>query len=281
MRLSKPSRGQRGWDITSQQSGSGLFSLSVRALNVCLIKSLCVLIRGLFLTSLFSFSLSLSILLYKDLSPPSSLSHSLTPSVSSVPTERYRISVWGITDRSGVLPVRRPASHYSWQHWACFSVWEDPLQVLQVRSKNFIFCRDEINCSNVQVSSFIHTHIYLFLSSVWSVTSLFTFCSDYSLSYLSLRTSIGLWTAFLCLVLVATDASSLVCYITRFTEEAFAALICIIFIYEALEKLFHLGESYPVNTHNNLDELTLYSWELILTFFLYYHSSDHKMYLYV
>uniref|UniRef100_A0A3Q3XBR9 Anion exchange protein n=1 Tax=Mola mola TaxID=94237 RepID=A0A3Q3XBR9_MOLML len=88
---------------------------------------------------------------------------------------------------------------------------------------------------------------------------LFKFCNDYGLSYLSLRTSIGLWTAFLCLVLVATDASSLVCYITRFTEEAFAALICIIFIYEALEKLFHLGENYPVNMHNNLDNLTMYS----------------------
>ncbi|XP_030267632.1 sodium bicarbonate cotransporter 3-like isoform X9 [Sparus aurata] len=88
---------------------------------------------------------------------------------------------------------------------------------------------------------------------------LFKFCNDYGLSYLSLRTSIGLWTAFLCLVLVATDASSLVCYITRFTEEAFAALICIIFIYEALEKLFHLGEHYPVNMHNNLENLTLYS----------------------
>ncbi|XP_040043703.1 sodium bicarbonate cotransporter 3 isoform X13 [Gasterosteus aculeatus] len=88
---------------------------------------------------------------------------------------------------------------------------------------------------------------------------LFKFCVDYELSYLSLRTSIGLWTAFMCLVLVATDASSLVCYITRFTEEAFAALICIIFIYEALEKLFHLGEHYPVNTHNNLENLTMYS----------------------
>uniref|UniRef100_A0A8C9SLU6 Anion exchange protein n=1 Tax=Scleropages formosus TaxID=113540 RepID=A0A8C9SLU6_SCLFO len=87
---------------------------------------------------------------------------------------------------------------------------------------------------------------------------LFKFCKDYGLSYLPLRTSIGLWTAFLCLVLVATDASSLVCYITRFTEEAFAALICIIFIYEALEKLFHLGEVFPVNMHNNLDTLTLY-----------------------
>uniref|UniRef100_A0A8C4GIR3 Anion exchange protein n=1 Tax=Dicentrarchus labrax TaxID=13489 RepID=A0A8C4GIR3_DICLA len=98
---------------------------------------------------------------------------------------------------------------------------------------------------------------------------LFKFCSDYGLSYLSLRTSIGLWTAFLCLVLVATDASSLVCYITRFTEEAFAALICIIFIYEALEKLFHLGEHYPVNMHNNLDNLTLYSCNY------FYHSYNH------
>ncbi|KAL6473894.1 hypothetical protein MHYP_G00174550 [Metynnis hypsauchen] len=88
---------------------------------------------------------------------------------------------------------------------------------------------------------------------------LFKFCEDYGMVYLSLRCSIGLWTAFLCVVLVATDASSLVCYITRFTEEAFAALICIIFIYEALEKLLHLGENYPVNTHNDLDNLTLYS----------------------
>lgn len=88
---------------------------------------------------------------------------------------------------------------------------------------------------------------------------LFKFCNDYSLSYLSLRTSIGLWTAFFCLLLVATDASSLVCYITRFTEEAFAALICIIFIYEALEKLVHLGEVYPINMHNHLDNLTFYT----------------------
>ncbi|XP_047669266.1 electroneutral sodium bicarbonate exchanger 1 isoform X4 [Tachysurus fulvidraco] len=86
---------------------------------------------------------------------------------------------------------------------------------------------------------------------------LFKFCKDYELSYLSLRTCIGLWTAFLCFILVATDASSLVCYITRFTEEAFAALICLIFIYEALEKLIHLGELYPVNSHSDLDKLTL------------------------
>lgn len=101
------------------------------------------------------------------------------------------------------------------------------------------------------------------LHSLWldkrlSVFYFFIF-REYGLSYLSLRASIGLWTAILCIILVATDASSLVCYITRFTEEAFASLICIIFIYEALEKLFHLSETYPINMHNNLELLTKYS----------------------
>lgn len=85
---------------------------------------------------------------------------------------------------------------------------------------------------------------------------------EYGLSYLSLRACIGLWTAFFCLLLVATDASSLVCYITRFTEEAFAALICIIFIYEALEKLLHLGVHYPINKNNDLQKLTQY-WSVL------------------
>ncbi|XP_057286954.1 electroneutral sodium bicarbonate exchanger 1 isoform X3 [Pezoporus wallicus] len=87
---------------------------------------------------------------------------------------------------------------------------------------------------------------------------LYKFCREHALSYLSLRACIGLWTAFFCVVLVATDASSLVCYITRFTEEAFASLICIIFIYEALEKLSHLRETYPVHMHSELDLLTIY-----------------------
>lgn len=94
---------------------------------------------------------------------------------------------------------------------------------------------------------------------------------DYGMSYLSLRACIGLWTAFLCIVLVATDSSSLVCYITRFTEEAFAALICIIFIYEALEKLLQLRETYPINTHTDLDNLTLYRLYTQTTLFVLYN----------
>lgn len=42
------------------------------------------------------------------------------------------------------------------------------------------------------------------------------------------------------IILVAVDASALVCYITRFTEENFATLIAFIFIYKVGFSLFFL-----------------------------------------
>ena len=50
--------------------------------------------------------------------------------------------------------------------------------------------------------------------------------------YMSFRFWIGMWIAAILLILVAVDASVLVCYITRFTEENFATLIAFIFIYK-------------------------------------------------
>jgi sodium bicarbonate transporter 10 len=41
-----------------------------------------------------------------------------------------------------------------------------------------------------------------------------------------------MWIAAILIILVAIDASVLVCYITRFTEENFATLIAFIFIYK-------------------------------------------------
>ncbi len=57
--------------------------------------------------------------------------------------------------------------------------------------------------------------------------------------YLSLRLWIGLNVASILMILVAFDASALVCYITRFTEENFATLISVIFIYKAFENVRH------------------------------------------
>uniref|UniRef100_A0A672G8H5 Anion exchange protein n=1 Tax=Salarias fasciatus TaxID=181472 RepID=A0A672G8H5_SALFA len=106
---------------------------------------------------------------------------------------------------------------------------------------------------------------------------LFKFCRDYHLSYLSLRTSIGLWTAFLCLVLVATDASSLVCYITRFTEEAFAALICIIFIYEMCKVLQGEFVGSACGHHGPYIPDVLF-WSIILFFTTFFLSSFLKQF---
>ena len=47
--------------------------------------------------------------------------------------------------------------------------------------------------------------------------------------------------------MVMFDLSALVRYITRFTEESFAMLIALIFIYEAFKKLIHILDHYPVN----------------------------------
>ncbi|PSN36093.1 Sodium-driven chloride bicarbonate exchanger [Blattella germanica] len=70
--------------------------------------------------------------------------------------------------------------------------------------------------------------------------------------YMTFRFWIGMWIALILLILVAIDASALVCYITRFTEENFATLIAFIFIYKAVENVLSIGRKYPVNTHGNI-----------------------------
>jgi len=45
------------------------------------------------------------------------------------------------------------------------------------------------------------------------------------------------------------DLSALVRYITRFTEESFASLIAIIFIYEAFKKQIAIIDDYGINPH--------------------------------
>ncbi|XP_072180717.1 electroneutral sodium bicarbonate exchanger 1-like isoform X2 [Diadema setosum] len=74
-------------------------------------------------------------------------------------------------------------------------------------------------------------------------------CEAFALDYLSFRFWIGLWTMILCIILVATDASAMVKYFTRFIEESFSSLISFIFIYESIHKLFKIYKHYPVNRY--------------------------------
>uniref|UniRef100_A0A7N9AM65 Anion exchange protein n=1 Tax=Mastacembelus armatus TaxID=205130 RepID=A0A7N9AM65_9TELE len=79
-----------------------------------------------------------------------------------------------------------------------------------------------------------------------------------SFDYLEFRLWIGLWSGFLTLVLVATDASFLVQYFTRFTEEGFSALISFIFIYDAFKKMIKLGHHNPINSEYDPNLVTQY-----------------------
>ncbi|XP_051925112.1 solute carrier family 4 member 4a isoform X3 [Hippocampus zosterae] len=87
---------------------------------------------------------------------------------------------------------------------------------------------------------------------------LFNFSKDNEFNYLEFRLWIGLWSAFLCLLLVATDASYLVKYFTRFTEEGFSALISFIFIYDAFKKMIKLARHYPINREFRAERVTEY-----------------------
>ncbi|PIK39341.1 putative sodium bicarbonate cotransporter 3 isoform X3 [Apostichopus japonicus] len=80
-------------------------------------------------------------------------------------------------------------------------------------------------------------------------TIMFQLCSSIAIDYLSFRFWIGTWTCVICLILVATDASALVRYFTRFTEEAFTALIAFIFIVEAFENVLEVQHEYPLATN--------------------------------
>uniref|UniRef100_A0A3P9IEB2 Anion exchange protein n=1 Tax=Oryzias latipes TaxID=8090 RepID=A0A3P9IEB2_ORYLA len=92
---------------------------------------------------------------------------------------------------------------------------------------------------------------------------LFTFSRDNDFDYLEFRLWIGLWSGIFCLVLVATDASFLVQYFTRFTEEGFSALISFIFIYDAFKKMIKLAHHNPINANFNSDLITQYDCRCI------------------
>lgn len=68
---------------------------------------------------------------------------------------------------------------------------------------------------------------------------LYEICVDqgYAHNFLGIYGWIGIWTSLLTLLLAITNASNLMRYFTRFTDEIFSALMSLIFIYKAVEKI--------------------------------------------
>ncbi|CAL8328101.1 unnamed protein product [Boreogadus saida] len=92
---------------------------------------------------------------------------------------------------------------------------------------------------------------------------LFDFSKSNGIDYMELRLWIGLHSCLQCFILVATDASYIIKYMTRFTEEGFSSLISFIFISDAIKKMVGSFKYYPINRGFKPDFITSYKCECI------------------
>ncbi|XP_068609431.1 electrogenic sodium bicarbonate cotransporter 4 [Brachionichthys hirsutus] len=92
---------------------------------------------------------------------------------------------------------------------------------------------------------------------------LYEFSKTNNVDYLELRLWIGLHSCFQCFLLVVSDASYIIKYMTRFTEEGFSGLISFIFISDAIKKMVGALKYYPINRGFKLNYITSYKCDCI------------------
>uniref|UniRef100_A0A8C4HZG4 Anion exchange protein n=1 Tax=Dicentrarchus labrax TaxID=13489 RepID=A0A8C4HZG4_DICLA len=92
---------------------------------------------------------------------------------------------------------------------------------------------------------------------------LFEFSKNNDIDYMELRLWIGIHSCLQCFILVATDASYIIKYMTRFTEEGFSSLISFIFISDAIKKMVGSFKYYPIDTDFKPDYVTTYKCECL------------------
>lgn len=98
-------------------------------------------------------------------------------------------------------------------------------------------------------------------------------CAAYGIEYLAMRVYIGIWLFVIAFFVSCVEGSVLVKVFTRFTEEIFASLICIIYIVESVIKLFKVRNflfSYKCMsaTSQNAKPITITGFSIILTSFI-------------
>ncbi|GMT01688.1 hypothetical protein PENTCL1PPCAC_23862 [Pristionchus entomophagus] len=84
-------------------------------------------------------------------------------------------------------------------------------------------------------------------------TIVYDLCYKMGIDYLTFRFWVHIWTGGIVMLMCVTDASALVSFITRFTEESFATLIAVIFIYEAIMKLLKIKGQLDVIEYSKFD----------------------------
>ena len=68
---------------------------------------------------------------------------------------------------------------------------------------------------------------------------LYVTCQQMNIPFVAVYAWVGIWSGIILLVCAFTDASALMKYFTRFTDEIFAALISVIFIVEAVKDIIN------------------------------------------
>lgn len=86
---------------------------------------------------------------------------------------------------------------------------------------------------------------------------LYDLSKSMDLNFLAVYFWVGIWTAFLTMMAGFLNLSRFMKYFTRFTDEIFAALISIIFIYEAIKALAKMFNNLEATQHHDTALLSL------------------------
>lgn len=76
--------------------------------------------------------------------------------------------------------------------------------------------------------------------------STFLLSESFGIEFLPWRAWVGIWVMVICFIIVALEGCFLIKYFTRFTEEIFALMISIIFLYDAFNYVGHVFRLYPL-----------------------------------
>lgn len=101
-----------------------------------------------------------------------------------VPSECHWVAVWSLSDWNSVFPVCRAASHHPGQHWTRARVWEDTVQILQVR-----YGISHIICDR-------SPQVHLIYTLMMSLISLICDANEPSLAHLACRSFLALSLTF-------------------------------------------------------------------------------------
>ncbi len=71
----------------------------------------------------------------------------------------------------------------------------------------------------------------------------FQLCQSLNADFWTVRCCVSLWTTFFIIILVAFEGSFMIRHVTRFTEEIFALIIALVYLYEPFKKLYKVNEN--------------------------------------